>query len=325
MAWDRFDSQHPVHGDRRRFLISGASSALLAGCATGGAPTGGPAAGTYATAMREALRSATGALPNYQFRSSPVGNFGVGSIYIDEIAGNDLRQAESSWFLGGPDNWLARSLPPAERQRWRQRLVSEGSMGAINIDSSGSRDLHLQAGIALVSALTVNVGLDATRGIDTRLQANEVLQRRLNWAEFQAALNAGQIAPEVADVVRRGRFVIVAADVVLTGYRADISIDESRSPAIAAGLRTNLLPPSRIGGNAGFRVAESARGHFVVLAPQPVVAAVLFKRPPPVSKDLYGGLPVDLDAWPTAGVSEKAVAAVEAELLRKSGSRSFEK
>ena len=91
MAWDRFDSQHPVHDDRRRFLISGASSALLAGCATGGAPTGGPAAGTYATAMREALRSATGALPNYQFRSSPVGNFGVGSIYIDEIAGNDLR------------------------------------------------------------------------------------------------------------------------------------------------------------------------------------------------------------------------------------------
>jgi hypothetical protein len=301
----------------RRSLLLGAATVLLAplgGCTLGGVSSGGPAADNYGTAMRQAIGAVTGPLPGYVFRASPVGNFGVGSVYVDEMAGGDLAQVESNWFLGSPDTWLASTLPPAERQRSIERVVSEGTMGTFRLDSTGSRGIQAQVGIALVAALAGNAGLEAQRGVETRLQADEVRQRRLNWAEFQAALRAGQIGREVADIVSKGRFVLAAADIVLTGYRAEIAVDESRAPTLAVHLRTRALLPSRAGVGANLRVAESARGRFVVSSTQPVVAAVLFKRPPPVPKD--GNPPSDLDAWPLAKVSERTAAAVESKVIK---------
>lgn len=302
----------------RRRCLQCAAAALLAplgGCTLGGAASGGPAPANYGAAMRQAIASVAGPLPGYLFRATPVGNFGVGSVYVDEIAGADLAQVESSWFLGGPDTWLASTLAPAERQRWIERMVSEGTMGALRLEGSGASEIHAQVGIALVAALGGNASLDAQRGVETRLQADEVRQRRLNWAEFQAALRAGQIDREVAAVVAQGRFVLAAADVVLTNYRAEIAVDESRAPALAVNLRTKALLPWRVGITSNLRVAESARGRFVVSSLQPVVAAVLFKRPPPVPKD-GRPMPNDLDAWPQANVSERTAAAVESKVLK---------
>lgn len=273
-----------------------------------------PAAADYASAMRQALRSVTGDLPGYHFRATPLGNFGVGSLYVDEIANADLAQAESSWYLGSPDTWLAADRSAAERQRLLARLVAEGSMGAVNLDAAGARELHAQASVALLTALVGSARIDTRSGLDTRVTATDVRNRRLNWAEFEAALRAGRIAPAVADVVRRGRFVVAAADVVLVGYRAEITVDESRNPQVAAGLRAKTLIPTRVQGSAAFQVSEQTAGRFVVSAPQPVVAAVLFKRPPPVGKDLSS--PTNLDAWPAASVNERAVDAVESRVLK---------
>ena len=289
------------------------------GCTLGGVGNGGPAPASYSAAMRQAIGSVAGPLPGYLFRTTPVGNFGVGSIYVDDIAGSDLAQVESSWFLGGPDTWLASTQAATERQRRIARMISEGTMGALHLEGSGAREIQAQVGIALVTALGGSASLDAQRGVETRLQADEVRQRRLNWAEFQAALRAGLIDREVSALVTRGRFVLVAADVVLVGYRAEISIDESRAPALAVNLRTKALLPAVARGSANLRVAEATRGRFVVTSQQPVVAAVLFKRPPPTPKD--GSSPSDPDAWPAANVSESIAATVESQVIKARESR----
>jgi len=303
---------------RRAWLACAAGAgapwlAGLAGCITTGGG-GGPAPGDYADAMRQALKSVTGELPGYLFRASPIGNFGVGSIYLDEVAGGDLKQVESSWFLGGPDTWLSPAIIGAERQQSMSRLVAEGSMGSFNLASGGAREVHAQAGVALITSLVgVEAGVDARRGLNSRVDVSEVRHRRLNWAEFDAALRAGRIAPEVADIVRRGRFVVAAADIVLVGYRAEISVDEQISPRVAAGLRAKTLPVARA--NASFSVTEQARGRFAIAASQPVVAAVMFKQPPKVvPKD---GPPPGIDAWPAAPVDAERVQSLEAKVLQR--------
>lgn len=312
---------HPSPGRRDclALLAAAALPALLGGCA---ATAGGPKPQDYAAAMRRALQSVAGELPGYSFRASPVGNFGVGSIYVDEMLDGDPRQAEAGWFLGGPDAWLAGGLPAAERQRWMGRLVAEGTMGAFDLDAAGSQELQLQAGAALVSALVGSASFSASSRVESRFTASEVRQRRLNWAEFNAALRAGRIAPEVAETVRGRRFVLAAADVVLTGYRAQISIDESRSPEIAAGLRAKSLGLVRTPAGAGLRVVEESRGRFAVSAAQPVVAAVLFKRPPPASKGPEAARDWErLDAWPGAAVDAKLLERVEAQGRKDGGPR----
>jgi hypothetical protein len=162
--------------------------------------------------------------------------------------------------------------------------------------------------------LTAAAGIDAHSGVQTRLEADELRQRRLNWAELQAAIRAGHVEREVAEVVQRGRFLIAAADLVLIGYRAQIGIDAARAPRLAAELRTKALLPWRVGGSASLRVTETSNGRFTVASTQPVVAAVLFKRPPATAKG--AAAPADLSSWPQADVNEKKISAIEAKVLQ---------
>lgn len=290
----------------------------LAACAQlglSGTSTGAPSA-DYASTMRQALRSFAGELPSYYFRATPIGNFGVGSIYLDDVSDPTLKHVESSWFLGGPDSWLAPSLTRSQRQQWLARLVVEGSLGAFDLSTSTSRSLNAQAGMAILSAMVGNASIDYSNGVETSFQASEVRDRRLNWAEFETALQAGLITPVVARVVRQGQFVVAAADVVLLGYRAQVAVDDSRNPTLSATLRTNILMPQRSSATAGFSVAEEAHGRFLVTAKQPVVAAILFKRPPPQSKDLGEHTPRPaLDAWPDANISHRTIDAIESRVL----------
>jgi hypothetical protein len=302
----------------RRDCLRAAGAMLLspvAGC--GDLPLVRAPSADYASAMRQALQATAGDLRDYVFRPTPVGNFGVGSIYLDEFADEHSARVESAWFLGGPEQWLAPGRGSAERKRWMERLLIEGSLGSVRLQADNARELHVQAGIALLSELAGDVGVEARRGVQTRLETDELRQRRLNWAGLQAALRAGVVAPDVAAAVNRARFVVAAADLVLLGYRADIAVDEERSPSIALRLRTKALLPSRLGGQASLRVTEAAHGRFIVSSEQPVVAAVLFKRPPPTTKDL-AGMKADLSEWPRAAVGEQEVARLESQ-VRSSG------
>lgn len=290
--------EHHLLATRRTCLLGLAGALTLPGCAGPGGPPPGPAAGTYGDAMRQAIRSVAGELPGYAFRASPVGRFGVGSVYLDEATGASASRAEENWFLGTPDSWAAPGRPAAERQQWLARLVMEGSLGRLSLGTSGSRELGVRAGVALVSALLgVEVGLEASQGLSTRIEAEEIRQRRLNWAEVEAARRAGRVAPAVASVMDAGSFVIAAADVVLIGYRAFITVERSASPRVTAGLHAKSLPVVP-GAGVGFSVSEAASGRYMVTANQPVVAAVLYKRPPKrIGKDAAAPA---IDTWPEA-------------------------
>ena len=303
-----------MHLPRRRLLALWAGAMWpLQGCAPMlGSPGAAGAPADYAATVRDVLRSYASDMQGYHFRATPVGNFGVGSIYLDDIGDPQMARVDSSWYLGGPDTWL--DAAPAERSRALGRLVAEGSLGSFSMNGERARAINAQAGFAILSVLDANASLDYSKGVDTSVEASEVRNRRLNWAEFEGALASGRVNPSVSKVVREGRFVVAAADIVLVGYRAAIRVDERLNPALAASLRTNLLLPQLRRGGASFSLTEGARGQFLAAAKEPVVAAVLFKRPPPRSKDLGGKRP-PLEAWPTLHIDSRAVDAVESGVL----------
>jgi hypothetical protein len=104
----------------------------------------------------------------------------------------------------------------------------------------------------------------------------------------------------VAKVVRDNRFVVAAADLALMGYRAEFKVDENVNPSLSATLRKKLLPVAG-SAKASLQMRESSKGHFIITSATPVVAAMLFKRPPPRSKAFGATLPA-LDAWPAAPI-----------------------
>jgi hypothetical protein len=305
--------------NRRQTLAFFALSALgVAGCSGVAGPATRSTTRNYSDALRGALEPYTDRLPGYHYRSTPLGNFGVGSIYLSEVRSADLSHAEGGWYLGDPQTWLAVGLSPEKRREWRDRLISEGSFGAFQIDANQRRAIEANLGIAVFVALGVDASLNFEQGASVSFRASEVRNRRLNWAEFSKALAAGLVEPEVAKVVRTGAFVIAASDVVLLDYRAEVTVDESINPSLAASLRAKSLQSLAKGGTAvgaSLTVRESMRGQFVATSTLPVIAAVLFKQPPPLAK---GGLPpsTNLDAWPVVDVLKSSLDAVEARVLQ---------
>ena len=271
----------------------------------------------YSEALRGALEAFTDRLPGYHYRSTPLGSFGVGSVYRGEVRGADLSRAEGGWYLGDAQSWLAAGLPDDKRSQWRNRIVSEGSFGPMQIDANRRRAIEARLGVAIIVALGINASLDFERGADVGFRASEVRNRRLNWAEFSSALDAGLVAREVAEAVRSDDFIIAAADVVLLDYRAEITVDETINPALGASLRAKTLQLRPKAGSFSGSIAlrESTRGHFVAASSEPVVAAVLFKRPPPRPKDGSSTRP-ELGAWPAVDASVTSLDAVESRVLQ---------
>jgi len=270
----------------------------------------------YSAALRDSLRPFTGDLAGYRYRGTPLGSFGVGSIYLDDVQRVDPLRAESGWYLGGPENWLAAGRPDATRVEWRERLITQGSYGAFQLGAERRRDLEAALGAAVFVAIGVGAKLDYAQGAQLSFRAGEVRNRRLNWAEFSTALASGLIAAPVAEVVRRGNFVIAAADLVLLDYSAEVLVDESLNPSLAATLRSKTAQP-RIkapAAGASLSLREATRGRFIASSSQPLVAAVLFKQPPPRTKSQ--ALAVDIAAWPTADLANSAVDAVESRVLQ---------
>lgn len=308
----------PSSSSRRRWLalVSAGLTGSLGGCVTTGSTGSTPPPVDYAAAMRAALRTQAGDLAGWHVRSTPVGQFGVGSIYLDEAGDASLARAESGWYLGGPDTWLA--VGAGERAGAMQRLVAEGSMGAFRVDDQQRRQAGAQAGIAILALFVARGSVDREAGVQTTFSARDLRQRRLNWAEFDTLLRANRLDPGVTRAVRDGRFVVAAADLVLTDYRAEITIDERANPQLAASMRTKALLPQLAGSaQASFRLQETSAGRFVAAANGPVVAAVLYKRPPPISKDRPGGARPPLDDWPAASVDPRALDAVEQRLIEQ--------
>jgi hypothetical protein len=303
---------------RRDALACAALSGIsLAACSGVAGPGTRAVAQDYAASLRSALEPFTDRLPGYHYRSTPLGNFGVGSVYLGEVRGTDLARAESGWFLGGPQSWLAPGLPEAQRHEWRSRVISEGSFGAFQVDASRRRAIEVSLGISIFIALGAAASLDFERGAEVSFRASEVRNRRLNWAEFTRAAAAGQVAKEVADAVQQNDFVIAAADVVLLDYRAEVTVDETINPSLGASLRAKAGAPVAKGGTFGGALAlrESTRGRFVAASSQPVIAAVLFKRPPTRAK---GGPPpsTDVGSWPAVDPFTTSLDAVDARVLQ---------
>lgn len=303
---------------RRREVLAwaGLSGAGLAACTGVAGPGTRALAQDYAASLRSALEPFTDRLPGYHYRSTPLGNFGVGSIYLGDVRGSDLARAESGWFLGDSRSWLAPGLPEPQRREWRSRVISEGSLGALQIDANRSRSIEQRLGVSIFIALGADASLEFERGAEVSFRASAIRNRRLNWSEFRRAMAVGQIANEVADAVRQDDFIIAAADLVLLDYRAEVTVDETVNPSLDAALREKAHLPVAKGGVFGGALAlrETSRGRFVVASSQPVVAAVLFKRPPRRAKG--GPPPADLNSWPAVDPSTTSLDAVNARVLQ---------
>lgn len=268
------------------------------------APTDTHAA-SYSEETKKALIGAFNKkeFPGYTFRGTPVGTFGVGTIYEDDPA----VAIESRWLLGRPDTWYEDSVSKEDRDKWTKRIIVDGDFGSVTLTTDKTKKINVGAILPnILQVIGINANVDLTRNVKVTLSADRATSRKIDWTAFKEAIKANVIRKSVAEVISSKNFVMCAADIVLTGYT--ININATRNTALNAQLDGKTKLTEKLGEGVGFKVGVSSTGTgtYAVKAADPVVAAVLFKAPPQgVGLNAMNNPAADnVDLWPVIDMSK---------------------
>ena len=256
---------------RRGFtvLVVAVGSMLIQGCP-----------GDYSGQMQKSMQDNFGRdLKAYTFRSTPVGNFGVGTIY-----GADLRKQETpedKWLLSSVSSWFREDLSEQEKKAELAKIIEGGDFGTVQITKEISHRLTLDAVIPNIrSLLDIGAGVDLTRGVNVTLSATRATNRKLNWGNFVDALNRGLLKQQTKEYVARDDIAMGAADIILEGYSVQVRVEAKADANLKAGL-SQLV--GKVAGNDAelkVQVQRQENGTFRISSERPVVAAVLYLQPP---------------------------------------------
>jgi hypothetical protein len=275
---------------------------LLTGCST-----------SYDEEVQKSLKSAYGHdFKEYLFRASPVGNFGVGTMYARDIEDPD-KNPESGWLIGHPDTMFEPTVSEQEKIELLAQIFPEGSLGSKKLSKTISTGLELEAVIPNLRGLIDAGGdVDLNKGVTVSLSASEAVNRRMNWTEFVRAIKAGQIKSEIAKYLNRpGSFVLGAADIRLEGFKAYLTVDKSANANLHAKL--NEAAGKVLGKDSSLKVkvGMSEEGTFSVEAVNPVIAAVMWKEPPSARGSLMAENVADPAQWGAAGIDPQKLTSLE--------------
>jgi hypothetical protein len=267
---------------------------LIIGCAS-----------SYQKEVKKKLKKEIGVdYPSYTFRSQPVGNFGVGTMYELRVSDKDVVKEgiDSRWLKGHSSTWFADGISEDDKKEIMKKLIITGNTGKFSLSDTITTKLGLEATVPIKEIVNVGVGIDYKKGVTVTLKADSATDRQLDITAFQSAAKKNKFNSDVQDVIKEGEFIIGAKDVVLNGYSAEIKIDKSINPKLDLAL--NQAVGKVIGADAKMKLSAQLGqdGTYIVSASEPVVAAVLWKTPPK-SGTVHGIAPVNIDNWETRVIS----------------------
>ena len=268
----------------------------------------------YSGEIRNALKRVYRSdFPGYTFRGTPVGNFGVGTIYLNDIQ-NPSVPIEERWLIGHPNTWFVDAVTEQEKAVLLGKIIEKGPMGSAALTEDISRKLGLDLTVpAIKDIVSVGANVNTEKGVKVTLKASEALNHRMNWDEFQIALRDGKLKPGIAEHVQKRDFVIAADDIVLSGYKALVTVDTKVNPELNAKLTEAVGKVIGQDTNMKIKISSSHAGTFEVETVSPVVAAILFKTPPPAAAQATA----NISAWPTVTLDPQRLTQLEGLLSHK--------
>jgi len=283
---------------------------------------------SYSEGLQKALIRTFGHdFPHYTFRGTPIGNFGVGTMYLNEIEKPNM-PIQERWQIGNPNTWFDTKVSQEEKDTLLKKIIPEGNMASVSLTEAISQNVGLEASVPVLrDLLSLGASVSLEKGVKVTLTASKVINHQMNWSEFESAIEEGKINQKVAEHVQKHDFIIAADDLVLIGYKATISVDKKINPELNAKLTGAV--GTVLGKDTQLKVnfSSSHSGTFEAEAQEPVVAAILFKAPPPPSMSLSsvnkGGWSwgskgsTALSEWRTVIIDIKVLKPLEELLSRK--------
>ena len=237
----------------------------------------------YAGIIQSSLKILGWDLNGFYFRASPVGNFGIGTMYLKQKDVNDPKIIESNWLLSNPNIWFEETLPETNKQAILKRIIINGSFGSFNTSDSTVTSNSSKLSLPLFKLLSLDASLDMEKGVKSSISASKAILRKMAWPEFEQAVIENKFSKSLIRVYNNNNYIIAADDIILTGYKVNIEIDNSINPQLSAKLTSEVGKIIGSEANGSFKLKKVGQNKFEAIADQDVVVALLFKDPPPLA------------------------------------------
>ncbi len=157
------------------------------------------------------------------------------------------------------------------------------------------------------------------KGVTLMLKASDAKNRQLEYPAFSKVAKE-LFKPSVQEVIRQGDFIIATGDIILNGFTVEVKVDKSFNPKLDAKL-SELAKLGSIGKDSKLELSVDGdeKGNYKLTASTPVVAAVLWKKPPKqrgTAKSLAATLGTDFKYWDPVSIPKNVIEQVENYLNR---------
>jgi hypothetical protein len=227
---------------------------------------------------------------SYQFYGTPVGNFGVGTMFTGDVATGKVTRVRRAWLVGEPRTWWADSMKgrtveeertkAAERESLLDDLFPEGTMGRATIKDNLLRNISADVTLGLLKTV-VPISFSLSKDVRVEMSEATAVNRLMNWDLFYETVQQKKVRDSIRNRIaaRRPNFVIVAGDIVLRSYHMTVTLNPQDDTRLNQGLLEASVKTA-IGTNKLLSIKQTRSGVFEVTSDEPLVIARMLLRPP---------------------------------------------
>lgn len=216
----------------------------------------------------------------YHFWATPVGNFGIGTMYLKTAANQNPSQIVDSALIAISDTYFVSTLSATEKEEILKKLFPDGKVGRYSVNEHIVSGVDFSAALPnIAQMLNVNGNLDFKKDVHVDLQAGDARARKLNWTELSRSIKANQIQDDIKTHLLARDVIIAMDDILLDGYKATVKLNASTNAGLDAALNQNV--GKTLGdASAKFSFTRTQDGTYEVTATESVVVATLFREIP---------------------------------------------
>jgi uncharacterized protein YajQ (UPF0234 family) len=258
----------------------------------------------YSTEVRKSVQRVLKAdFGKYHFYATPAGNFGVGTMYLKEVARVDPSTVSDNPLIAIPDTYFAASVTSEQRKDLIAKIFPNAKIGDFSVNETLAKGVSFQAALPNIQGAlqSASAGLDFSKGVTVDLQAKQAISRKTLWTELKRAMMANQIADDIKDHLTRRDVIIAMNDVIINGYEATVKIDTKTNAALDAEMSKNV---GKVLGDASLKLKiDSGQNgtYHITSGDDAVVVAVLFREIPSGVLEEQ-----DPDTWPVVKVKAQS-------------------
>lgn len=248
----------------------------------------------------------------YHFWGTPVGNFGIGTMYLKSAQNVDPASISDQALIAIPDTYYSDKLTDAQKSQLFALLFPDGKVGQFSLSRHAIKGVKLEVAIPNIqNIIGANGSIDFNKDVQVELTANQARVRKTNWTEIGRAIQRNEIQQDIKNHLQARDVMIAMNDIVLDGYTAKVTVKASTNVGLDAALKSKLN--SVVGdASAKFKITSSEEGTYSIQATDTVVVATLFREIP------QGVLAAaDADAFPALRVPNQNLDKMREIYIRK--------